>query len=59
MQYILYNVYCMVKCLMFDYALFATRMKDEIIVVKSGRFVVQQHFQLKRKIINNLVYMSN
>ena len=38
-----------VKCLMLDYAQFAKRMKDEIIVAKLGRFVVQRHFQLKGK----------
>ena len=31
---------------MFDYALFAIRMKDEIIVAKSGRFAAQRNFQL-------------
>ena len=34
---------------MLDYPQFATRMKDEIIVAKLGRFVVQRHFQLKGK----------
>ena len=41
--------YFIIKCLMLDYAQFATRMKDEIIVAKLGRFVVQRHFQLKGK----------
>ena len=41
--------YSTVKCLMLDYAQFATRMNDEIIVAKLGRFVVQRHFQLKGK----------